>query len=321
MTNIPTSDPAGLYFEHSRPDQGVERFVQDAPRAVAHVPGLAQVVQGWYAVSYAYKRHLETTAMGREARRAYGARVSRYTSFASAYYNGDFPPAPLHLGIVEDFVKHLESELGLAESSINCTITTLRHFYQFVGIDISSIPKRIVVAAGVSVLNSDNIRNLADVVSKRSKRDQAIIHLFLLAGLRTRELVNLNVRDFKTDARGVCSLSIITGETGNRILTLAPSFASVIEAYIQTRFGANEEAMFVTKNGQRMTTTAINYIVRSVGWAARIELSPGILRDTFLYHQLSQRQSLREVAYVGGYSRLSSLKRHIGLKPRKKQVQ
>ncbi|MBX9670103.1 MAG: hypothetical protein K2X93_21060 [Candidatus Obscuribacterales bacterium] len=48
-----------------------------------------------------------------------------------------------------------------------------------------------------------------------------------------------------------------------------------------------------------------------------LELSPGILRDTFLYHQLSQRQSLKDVAYVGGYSRLSSLRRHIGIKAHK----
>ncbi len=308
MTNIPVSDPAGV-FEHIRPSP-----VGDTLLA-------SQIEKSWHSLGYAYKRYLDSTAMGREARRAYGARVNRYTTFAAAQYNGNFPPAALHADIVEAFVQFLQLELGLAESSINCTITTLRHFYQYVGIDISSIPKRIVASSGVSVLNSESIRNLADVVSRRSKRDQAIIHLFLLAGLRTRELVNLNVQDFNRDGKGVCTISIITSESkGNRILTLAPSFATVIEGFVETRFGAGEEALFVTKNGHRMTATAINYIVRSVGWAARIELSPGILRDTFLYHQLSQRQSLRDVAYVGGYSRLSSLKRHIGLRVRKRRV-
>lgn len=259
--------------------------------------------------------------MGREARRAYGARVSRYATFAATCTDGNIPPASLHADIVENFIRFLQTELELAESSINCTITTLRHFYLYLGIDISAIPKKIIASSGVNILNSDSINNLADVVSRRSERDQAIIHLFLLAGLRTRELVNLNVQDFSKDAQGMCTIRIVMGQSkGNRNLLLTPSFASVIEAYLQIRFGAFDDAIFVTKKGQRMTTTAINYVVRSIGWAARLELSPGILRDTFLYHQLSQRQSLKDVAYVGGYSRLSSLRRHIGIKARKEQA-
>ena len=142
------------------------------------------------------------------------------------------------------------------------------------------------------------------------QRDHAILELFYSSGLRLAELVNLDVEmlDF---SEGTVT---VTGK-GNktRIVPMGSHAISAIQGWLQRRAlivisDKNPKALFVTRQGRRITPRAVQYRVKV--WAIKqginTDMHPHLLRHSFATHVLQSSQDLRAVQEMLGHANIST---------------
>jgi integrase/recombinase XerC len=142
------------------------------------------------------------------------------------------------------------------------------------------------------------------------QRDRAILELFYSSGLRLAELVNLDI-DRLDFAEGTVT---VTGK-GNktRIVPVGSHAMKALQAWLQQRKliaidNNNPHALFITKQGRRITPRALQYRVK--GWAIKqgihANVHPHMLRHSFASHVLQSSQDLRAVQEMLGHANISS---------------
>lgn len=141
-------------------------------------------------------------------------------------------------------------------------------------------------------------------------RDHAILELFYSSGLRLAELVNLDIGmlDF---AEGTVA---VTGKgSKTRIVPLGSHAANALKNWLEKRTGItinpkDQNAVFVTQQGRRITPRAVQYRVKS--WAVKqginTDMHPHLLRHSFATHVLQSSQDLRAVQEMLGHANIST---------------
>ena len=139
-------------------------------------------------------------------------------------------------------------------------------------------------------------------------RDKAMFELFYSSGLRLAELVGLDhaALDFNDAAVRV------TGKgSKTRIVPLGSHAVTALQAWLAVReqlAKADEPALFVGKNGCRLTPRAIQ--LRMKEWGIRQGISSGVhphlLRHSFASHVLQSSGDLRAVQEMLGHASIST---------------
>lgn len=141
-------------------------------------------------------------------------------------------------------------------------------------------------------------------------RDRAILELFYSSGLRLAELVNLDtgMLDF---ADGTVT---VTGKgSKTRIVPLGSQAATALQHWLAQRSSINiqpqhQHAVFITRQGHRITPRAVQYRVKS--WAIKqginTDMHPHLLRHSFASHVLQSSQDLRAVQEMLGHANIST---------------
>ena len=139
-------------------------------------------------------------------------------------------------------------------------------------------------------------------------RDRAILELFYSSGLRLAELVGLNIGALDLQDGTVT----VTGK-GNktRIVPVGSHASQAIRNWLQTRAliqGVDENALFTTQQGRRITARAVQYRIKQ--WAIKQGISsdahPHMLRHSFATHVLQSSGDLRAVQEMLGHANIST---------------
>ena len=142
------------------------------------------------------------------------------------------------------------------------------------------------------------------------QRDHAILELFYSSGLRLAELVNLDTEMLDFSGGTVT----VTGK-GNktRIVPMGSHAISALRTWINRRTliniaEKNPSAVFVTRQGRRITPRAVQYRIKE--WAIKqginTDMHPHLLRHSFATHVLQSSQDLRAVQEMLGHASISS---------------
>ena len=170
-----------------------------------------------------------------------------------------------------EYLYYLKETRGCNARTLNRKSCSIRVFFKYLihktgqleknpmeNLESSSLPRTLP-----KYLSLDECEVLLNSINgKNSKRDYAILTLFLNCGMRLSELVSLNLRDVGGD------FVTITGK-GNkqRSLYLNESCKSALEDYLKNERpydNLNDDgrrALFVSRNGNRMSRRAIQYVV------------------------------------------------------------
>ncbi len=159
-------------------------------------------------------------------------------------------------------------------------------------------------------LSADQAVKLVDVKEDDllSLRDHAILELFYSSGLRLAELVGLNF-DHLDLANGTIT---VTGK-GNktRIVPVGSHAISAIQSWMAARnliAKAESVALFITKQGNRITPRAVQYRLKE--WAIKqgvnSDVHPHMLRHSFATHVLQSSGDLRAVQEMLGHANIST---------------
>lgn len=166
-----------------------------------------------------------------------------------------------------------------------------------------TLPQALSVDQAVNFVNiqGDGVLDL---------RDRAILELFYSSGLRLAELVNLDIDrlDF-TDG----TIEVTGKGNKTRIVPLGSHAANAMQKWLQARAlittdETNQQAVFITQKGKRITPRAVQYRVKT--WAIKqgvgSNLHPHMLRHSFASHVLQSSQDLRAVQEMLGHANIST---------------
>jgi integrase/recombinase XerC len=143
----------------------------------------------------------------------------------------------------------------------------------------------------------------ADLLNK--KRDLAIVKIFLYAGLRVSELVELNVGDINYEDK---SVKFYGKGNKERYVPLHSDTLKAIKEYlpvrnkIETNNKDSENALFLSTRGNRISPRSIQLFVKKYAKMAGIKnaskITPHKLRHTFatiLYHNTKDIKVLQDL--------------------------
>ena len=179
----------------------------------------------------------------------------------------------LNADLIGDFLVHVETVRHNSARSRNTRLAAIRSFFRYVAMNepayalhcqrILAMPSKRYVRRSVDFLDRTEIDALVaapDCSSWVGRRDHALLLLVLQTGMRVSELINLCRRDivFGTGAHIRCE-----GKgRKQRCTPLRRETVKILEAWLKERKGADNDPVFPTIRGGRMSRDAVEQIVR-----------------------------------------------------------
>ena len=205
----------------------------------------------------------------------------------------------------------------LQSRSLHRWLSSVRSFYEFLmkeGLSNTNPARNLQAPKRTKplpkVLDTDQIASMLDVVpdSPLGMRDHAILELFYSAGIRLSELASLDLSDLEFSS----GQAKVVGKRNKERLVLIGKKASLsLKAWLKVRANfakGGEQAVFVSKNGNRISQRQIQ--VRIKAWGKRhgidVPLHPHMLRHSFASHMLESSGDLRAVQELLGHSDIST---------------
>lgn len=222
--------------------------------------------------------------------------------------------------VIRNWMEHMMDK-GNNATSINRRLSALRSFYRF------ALSRQLVErdpAHGVTgpkksrplpqfLRESEMDRLLDDLPwddSYNNVRARTIIQMFYETGMRLSELTGLDDNMVDTEA---CQLKVTGKRNKQRIVPFGSELREAIENYrsAKVRQLAGKEsdaALFVTEDGQRMSSSQVRYEVKK--HLSRVSTlkkrTPHVLRHTFATAMLNHDAGLESVKKLLGHESLTT---------------
>jgi integrase/recombinase XerC len=216
---------------------------------------------------------------------------------------------------VRDYKTSLKTHGKAKPTSVNLALAAIDHFYRFLGLDRPRVKREDLPEQAPRALKPEEQKAFLRAVERiPSVRDQAIAQLLFYTGLRLGECAALNVDDVRVSARkGLVIVRSGKGET-YREVPLNADVRETLNAWLKERvkrFPAHADpALFLSLKGKRLSTRAIDLVLRQLGREAKLELSAHVLRHTCLTNLVRRGNDLVLVAEVAGHKRLETTRRY-----------
>jgi len=148
------------------------------------------------------------------------------------------------------------------------------------------------------------------LATEQAIRDTAMLYTLYATGLRVSELVSLRLQDIQWELQAIRTIGKGNKE---RIIPIAAPALTLLRRYVQevrplsvTRL--DEDAIFLTRRGRRMTRVRFWQIIKACCLAAGIrrQASPHTVRHSFATHLLEGGADLRAIQEMLGHADLST---------------
>jgi Site-specific recombinase XerD len=185
------------------------------------------------------------------------------------------------------FIAHCQTVLKASAGTRARKIVSIRQFWKYLKtkshlienniaeeLETPKLPKRVPKYLSLE----ESVRLLIEC--KKSPRDHCIITIFLNCALKLSELASLNIDQINNDI-----LTIIGKGNKERRIFLTPAAKKSINTWLQIRkaLNVNTNALFISRNNRRITTRAVQNIVKKYIIASELDanaLSTHKLRHT-----------------------------------------
>src|SRR3954466_6587330 len=290
----------------------------------------ATAVQGtWAADLAAFDGDLRARGMSEKTRRAYGVDLGQLAEWAALQELG---PAELGSRQLRRFAGVL-SERGARKSTVARKLAAIRTFYRQLvqrgeleanPADLVASPKRDSYLP--HVLKPAEVVTLLERIPAGSPldlRDRAMFELAYSAGLRAQEIVTLDLEGLDADAEEVR----VEGKgSKTRVVPVGEPAWRALRAYLDRGRSAlvsaatsAESAVFVSKNGRRLSTSDVRRRLRLSVRRAALQggISPHTLRHSFATPLLEGGADLRSIQELLGHASISTTQTHTRVESRR----
>ena len=171
-----------------------------------------------------------------------------------------------------------------------------------------SSPPPVVLSAAVM----RRLLSLPDPDTAVGQRDQAILELLYVLGLRRGECAGIDLNDLDLGQATVK----VTGKGGHqRLLPVSPGLLATLERYIgdgrQKLSRGDEKALLLSyKGGRRLTSGSLHARVAAYGRRLGLEIRPHLFRHACATHLVERGMDLRLVARLLGHESFESSHRY-----------
>jgi len=179
----------------------------------------------------------------------------------------------LDVEMIGEFLNDIENTRKNSARSRNTRLAAIRSFFRFVAVHepeymhhcqkILSMPSKRFVRRNVEFLNDREMQallNAPDCSMWIGRRDHAILTIALQTGLRTSELINLRCCDVVLDT-GAHVRCEGKGRK-HRATPLRNKTVTVMENWLKERRGSDNDPLFPTRRGDKMSRDAIEHLVK-----------------------------------------------------------
>lgn len=229
---------------------------------------------------------------------------------------------------VEDFIQELIST-GLAPSSINRMVSTLRSFYRYLERehnllnptkDVQSrqiphrLPKALTISQTSQLIDATMIED--DAISLRNK---AILELLYSTGGRVSEIVGINLVDFTQVSASDSTIHVVKlrGKgSKERVVPIGSFGVKALDDYlvrvrpslVNKSAKGKSEALFLNQRGTRISRQSAWQIVVDCAKRAGLGdgISPHVFRHSFATHLLDGGADIRVVQELLGHSSVTT---------------
>ena len=267
-----------------------------------------------------YLRHLTVErGLSKNTLAAYKADLAKYAVFLEQSSADALTASHLEL---EEFSSQLTSA-GLKASSRARILAAVRGFHKFLALEgirsddptsrlrppklPSRLPKALSQEQVVRLLEASGPEPDDEAADKIRLRDRAIVELMYSSGARVSEVVALDLDEVTDDG-----LIRVRGKgSKERIVPVGSFAAKSLDAYlVRTRPELaklrGERALFLNKQGGRLSRQSIWDIIQRAGSAAELEVSPHTLRHSFATHLIEGGADVRVVQELLGHASVAT---------------
>jgi site-specific recombinase XerD len=277
-----------------------------------------------------YLEWLTKQPLADNTRRTYRVRVTQYCAFLAArptHYGDPLREQHARDYAVRDYKAHLQTARHAKPSSVNLTLAALDHFYRFLSLGPPRVDREDLPQQAPRALEPDEqVHFLRALERSTSVRDRAIALLLFYTGLRIGEAASLNLDDAPVSARkGKVIVRLGKGQT-YREVPLNAEVRNALTAWVLERSKrfpqystegstndnaeAGQGALFLNRAGGRLSSRAIDSLLRRLATEAGLSLSAHTLRHTCLTNLVRQGTDLVLVAELAGHKRLETTRRY-----------
>jgi len=241
-----------------------------------------------------YGEWLDSRNMAENTKRVYLSRIKQFLLFLE-YANVGDQRIDESMRSYLDFLKQSRKEAR----SINAYINAFKNFSQFLELPSFNFKReRCYQKTSGALSGEEQQRYLKAAEQQKWSRDKAIAVGLLYTGLRISEFAKLNVQNISA------GFSFIETSNGARI-QLNQITRNVFREWFEERNGmanfTETEALWLTKEGERLSGAGLTFIAKRVGWKAGLLVSPELLRRTFLASTVDRLDAKELASIFGGY--------------------
>ncbi len=277
---------------------------------------------------YRFRRHLlvEKSYSGLTVKE-YSSDLNQLYQYLKEKYNysENFPVNKIQRHEIIEFLGDAVIEKNNSPKTRNRKLFSLRSFFEYLKKNsyIEKNPAREVETSKTEARSEPvymkinqarkYLRTVKNENSRHQKRDLAIIKIFLYAGLRVSELVNLNMKNIDFDDE---ALKFFGKGSKERYVPLHVDVIQAILDYLPHRdsMKKNDEdaqkALFISSHGKRISIRTVQHMVKKYAKKAGLrnadKITPHKLRHTFattLYHETQDLNVLKDLL---GHADISS---------------
>lgn len=170
------------------------------------------------------------------------------------------------------FLVYCKNERGNNTATRARKISTLRIFFKFLTVQTRQLetnPTELLESPKIKqslpkhLTLDDSLNLLGCVDGVYKERDYCILVFFLNCGMRLSELCGINLSDISSDG----ALKLLGKGNKERTVYLNDSCKQALEAYLKVRpceglIGDARDALFVSRNGNRISAKTVQYTVK-----------------------------------------------------------
>ncbi len=257
-----------------------------------------------------YKEWLTEQAVTANTLRAYHSRIKQFLLFLE-YSNLSDEPLADWVSTSEAIRSYLDfrTRSKASDVTINASINALNNFCCFLGIDGMARLKleRCRVSKSKRVLTVSEQARFLHCVEQQSARDKALALILFSTGLRIGHCARLNV-----DNIGAGAACISLGSAS--VVPLNEQAALAVRQWLseRQRLGTSQidSPLWLTKQGRRLSVSGIAFVIKRIGWQARLTISVEMLRRTWLVTLADHLQRSELASRVGGYLSEATVNRY-----------
>ncbi len=280
----------------------------------------------------AYRGWLAQESMAENTRRVYHSRIKQFLLFLEYTKLSEFPLQDLNSTnkAIDLYLAFLKKDKSNAKS-INANINALNNFSHFLGLNLKKPKRERVYYRPLKTLTKKEQNDfLLSVRRQKLARDRALVFVLFYTGLRLGDCARLTIENIlwrtkdrenedicqgniADNAMQNCAKQVAAVQVGDAQIAVNEQTAMALIQWLKERqkipAEKSDAALWITEKGKSLSVSGMTFVIKRIGWQAKLVLSAETLRRTFLANAGGKLSKEQLAANLGDYISEKTIKK------------